>query len=351
MIHTEICNLSKKYEDKSILHNIDLKINQGEILAIVGPSGCGKTTFLQIIAGLAKADTGRASMESITLFCCDDNVFLPPEKREIAMVFQNYALWPHYTVFQNIAYPLKFRSAKKSEYTKIVRETMEMIRLTGKENRYPHELSGGEQQRVALARALVRDPKLLLMDESLSNLDAKLKEEMLTEIKKIQKNLGLTIIYVTHDQREAMGVSHRMAVMNRGKIEQIGPVQEIYNHPATEFVAGFIGVNNFIYADPGGWEEKLLQSLAGKRIKRRKPGCRKNVFLVRPEDIILNRHKGTLCGRIKERVFRGNIFEYELMTGNRILKAYANSKDPFECGEKVFFEFRRASVIDDLEKR
>jgi iron(III) transport system ATP-binding protein len=186
--YAEIYNINKKYGNKSVIKEFKLNIHEGEIVAVVGPSGCGKTTLLQIIAGLVKADTGSVCLDGKTLFSTEKNVFVPPEKRRIAMVFQNYALWPHYNVYQNLSYPLRVRRINKRDIEKSVTEVIEMVQLKGMQKRYPHELSGGEQQRVALARALVIKPELLLLDESLSNLDAKLKEEMLVEIKKIQKN-------------------------------------------------------------------------------------------------------------------------------------------------------------------
>lgn len=233
-------NLTKKFSDVIAVNNVTLKIFNGELLTLLGPSGCGKTTTLRMIAGFLMPDEGDIYFDDTRI------THLPPEKRDVGMVFQSYALWPHMTVFDNVAFGLKLRKLPKDEIKKRVKDILELVRLEGLENRYPRQLSGGQQQRVALARALVIEPQVLLLDEPLSNLDAKLREEMRFEIKDLQRKLRITTIYVTHDQAEALALSDRIAVMNQGRIIQVGTPYEIYNAPTNEFVARFVGVSNLI---------------------------------------------------------------------------------------------------------
>ncbi|MEM2414106.1 MAG: ABC transporter ATP-binding protein, partial [Sulfolobales archaeon] len=236
----ELVQVSKRFGKVLAVDKVSVEIEKGEFFTFLGPSGCGKTTTLRIIAGLEIPDEGRVIMDGA------DITYLPPHKRDTAMVFQNYALWPHMTVFENVAYGLKVRKYPKEEIRRKVKEVLELVRLEGLEDRYPTQLSGGQQQRVALARALVVEPKALLLDEPLSNLDAKLRIEMREELKRIQKSLNITAVYVTHDQEEAMVLSDRIAVMNRGRVVQIGSPEELYGRPKTLFVATFIGKYNIL---------------------------------------------------------------------------------------------------------
>ncbi len=235
MVTVRLENVVKRFGKVVAMDHVTLTINHGEFFSFLGPSGCGKTTTLRVIAGLEWSDEGRVYFDD------QDVTDLPPYKRNTGMVFQNYALWPHMTVYDNVAYGLKIRKLPKDEIRRRVKEVLELVRLTGLENRYPTQLSGGQQQRVALARALVIEPKVLLLDEPLSNLDAKLRIEMREEIKKIQRKLGITTIYVTHDQEEAMVISDRIAVLNQGKVMQVGTPQELYSRPKNLFVATFLG--------------------------------------------------------------------------------------------------------------
>ena len=235
MVSVRLENVTKGFGEVVAADSITLTIEHGEFFTFLGPSGCGKTTTLRIIAGLEYPDEGRVFFDD------KDVTDEPPYKRNTGMVFQNYALWPHMTVFDNVAYGLKIRRLPKNEIRRRVHEVLELVKLRGLENRYPTQLSGGQQQRVALARALVIEPAVLLLDEPLSNLDAKLRVEMREEIKRIQRQLGITTIYVTHDQEEAMVISDRIAVMNFGKVIQVGPPQELYRNPRTLFVATFLG--------------------------------------------------------------------------------------------------------------
>jgi spermidine/putrescine ABC transporter ATP-binding subunit len=235
MVRVKLENVCKRFGSVVAADNVCLDILEGEFFTILGPSGCGKTTTLRIIAGLERVDSGRVLFNDV------DVTNTPPYLRGTGMVFQNYALWPHMTVFDNVAFGLKIRKVGKDEIRRRVKEVLELVKLSGLEDRYPHQLSGGQQQRVALARALVIEPKVLLLDEPLSNLDAKLRVEMRGEVKSLQRRLKITTIYVTHDQDEALTLSDRIAIMNNGRILQVSTPIDIYNKPRDLFVASFIG--------------------------------------------------------------------------------------------------------------
>lgn len=235
----EIDRLTKVFQKNVVaVRDFNLVVEQGEFVTLLGPSGCGKTTVLRCIAGFERPTSG-----SVSIFGKNSND-VPPEKRDIAMVFQNYALFPNMTVAQNIAFPMKLRRLPKQEIVQKLKYLLSLVKLDGLEERYPYQLSGGQRQRVALARALAKDPKILLLDEPLSALDAKIRQELRVELRKIQINLGITTIYVTHDQEEALTMSDRIVVMNQGLVQQIGTPSEIYNSPSNLFVATFIGSNN-----------------------------------------------------------------------------------------------------------
>ncbi len=238
MVSVELRGVIKRWDGFEL--RVDLSVKDGEFLTLLGPSGCGKTTTLRIIAGLERPDSGEV------LFSGRDVTGLRPYERNIGIVFQDYALFPHMTVFKNIAFGLEMRKLQRAEIERKVRWALELVGLSGLENRYPEQLSGGQQQRVALARALVVEPDVLLLDEPLSNLDAKIRERLRSEIRRIQHELGITTIYVTHDQEEAMAISDRIAVMNVGRIEQVGEPLELYYRPRTEFVARFLGMSNIL---------------------------------------------------------------------------------------------------------
>jgi spermidine/putrescine transport system ATP-binding protein len=240
----ELTDVAKEFQARGELvaavRGIDLAIRQGEFFSMLGPSGCGKTTTMRMIAGFEEPTRGTVSLQG------RDVTWEPPNKRDVNMVFQSYALFPHMNVFENVAFGLRRRSVSKDQITRQVGEMLEIVDLTGREQRRPRELSGGQQQRVALARALVNHPKALLLDEPLGALDLKLRQAMQVELKRIQREVGITFVYVTHDQNEALTMSDRIAVMNDGLIEHLGSPREIYEHPATRFVAGFIGTSNLL---------------------------------------------------------------------------------------------------------
>ncbi|MGE0633239.1 MAG: ABC transporter ATP-binding protein [Pseudobdellovibrionaceae bacterium] len=232
--------VAKKFKDTLAVSDVSLKIANGEFVSFLGPSGCGKTTTLRMIAGLEENTHGKIYFDADVVSAPETRFFLPPEKRNVGMVFQSYAVWPHMNVFQNVAYPLKLKKLSIDQINGEVQRILDVVDLGGLEKRRAHELSGGQQQRVALARGLVMKPRILLLDEPLSNLDSKLREKMRKDIRKIQQELKLTMVYVTHDQKEAFQMSDRVVVMNKGRIEQVGTPEEIQKRPASEFVADFI---------------------------------------------------------------------------------------------------------------
>jgi spermidine/putrescine transport system ATP-binding protein len=239
--------ITKRFGQVEVLRGLDLSVGRGEFITLLGPSGCGKTTILRIIAGLETADEGRVYIEGA------DVSHLGPDRRGLNMVFQNYALFPHMNVEQNVGYSLKLQGTAKTEIRQSVAEALALVRLDGYEKRRPHELSGGQRQRVAVARALINKPRALLLDEPLGALDLQLRRQLQVELKRIQKQLGISFVYITHDQEEALAMSDRVAVIRNGLFEQVGTAAEVYKHPRTAFVAKFVGNANLIPQDTGGF--------------------------------------------------------------------------------------------------
>ena len=239
--YLEVRNLVKIFGKLTAVDNVSFKVEQGEVVTLLGPSGCGKTTTLRMVAGFEKPNAGEVEIAGRVVVSTHRRIHVPPERRDIGMVFQSYAIWPHMTVFENVAFPLSVRHTNRQEIKRRVEKTLEVVGLENFSDRPAILLSGGQQQRVSLARALVYSPSILLLDEPLSNLDAKLREQMRIELKRLQQQLGFTVLFVTHDQIEAMSLSTRLAVMNRGQIEQIGTPQEVYERPQTPFVEDFLG--------------------------------------------------------------------------------------------------------------
>jgi iron(III) transport system ATP-binding protein len=256
-------SLLKRFAGVPALHSISFEVGEGEFVSLLGPSGCGKTTTLRCIAGLERGDEGTIQIGDTLVSDFGANLVAPPEQRGIGMVFQSYAIWPHMTVFKNVAYPLVARGAPKSDIDTAVRDMLKLVDMADYADRPATNLSGGQQQRVALARALVAKPRVLLLDEPLSNLDAKLRDQMRVELRQIQQQLGVTAVYVTHDQSEAMALSDRVIVMNKGRIEQVGPPREIYQVPATAFVAAFVGTSNFLHGRIGRRDGTLAYATLG----------------------------------------------------------------------------------------
>ena len=287
MASVTITGVTKSFGNVKVLQEFNQKFEDGEFITLLGPSGCGKTTMLRLIAGFEKPSSGEIYIGNKLV--SSEKEFLPPEKRGIGMVFQSYAVWPHMNVFDNIAYPLKIQKINKNEIEERVNQVLKIVHLEQYKDRFPSELSGGQQQRVALARALVIKPDVLLMDEPLSNLDAKLRVEMRTAIKEIQNSIGITTVYVTHDQEEAMAVSDRIAVMKDGEIQHLGQPKDIYQRPANLFVATFIGKTNVLNGNLNGSILKVagkydvtLNNIQDKNIKG-------NVVIsIRPEEFVID---------------------------------------------------------------
>lgn len=341
-----IKNLKKSFGKKIAIDNISFEIDKGEFFTFLGPSGCGKTTLLRSIAGFNEPDYG-------SIYLGDKDITnMPAEKREVGLVFQNYALFPHMNVFDNIAYGLKVKKLSKNEVNKKVKEILKLIKLEGYEKRKITELSGGEQQRVALARALVIEPEVLLLDEPLCNLDAKLREEMRVEIKELQRKLKITTIFVTHDQNEALTMSQRIAVFKNGKCIQIGTPQEIYENPKNRFVADFIGVTNLfkILEKKSNFDNDEIK--ISKKIKLNINKSNESKYIsIRPEHIIMNEKninkENILEGEIKEIHFNGNISDYIINIGDIDIKASRINSftgSIFEKGSKVFLEIPKDAI-------
>lgn len=309
--------------------DVSLEFEDGELITLLGPSGCGKTTTLRMIAGFEIPTAGK-------IFFGDRNVTdLPPDRRDSAMVFQNYAIFPHLTVQDNVGFGLTLRKISKSEIAQRVDSILDLVGLAGLGKRMPDQLSGGQQQRVALARAIVNEPSVLLFDEPLSNLDAKLREQMRLEIRRIQQHLGITAVYVTHDQLEAMAISDKIVIMNEGQIEQEGTPLEIYNHPSSSFVADFIGQVNFIDSEVLGTSEGLLElAVWGKAIRvpyeNHLPAGTSVRLVLRPEAVHLNSEEPYAGGTISRVVYLGSTVEYDIAVEGENLHAVVSS--PIEHG-------------------
>jgi iron(III) transport system ATP-binding protein len=330
--------VAKAYGSHHVHSNLDLTVKQGECFTLLGPSGCGKTVMLRLIAGFDVPDAGRIAIGGTVVYDAACGANIPPDRRGLGMVFQDYAVWPHMTVFQNIAYPLKIAGWKPEELKQRTLETIALVNMKGLEHRLPSELSGGQQQRVALARALAAHPSLMLLDEPLSNLDANLREEMRFEIKEIQRRLGVTVLYVTHDQEVALAISDRMAVMDgRGRIRQIGSPMEIYENPADLFVFGFMGVANFLPARFDG--EKLLAGGGGQPIPWSVPEGKAEAWTAafRPSDIVVSRPKavpgaGCLSGVIKRASFLGAMMDYLIEVDGSKIRAVLETHEAISRG-------------------
>ena len=344
-------HVSKIYQDPKTgkdfyaVHDTSLNIEPGSFVTLLGPSGCGKTTTLRMIAGFESPDEGE-------IYLGDEAINeLTPNKRDTAMVFQSYALLPHYNVYDNVAYGLKLRHIPKEVIHEKVMHILDLVELTGMEGRMTNQLSGGQQQRVALARALVVEPSVLLFDEPLSNLDAKLRVSMRTEIRRIQQEVGITAVYVTHDQSEAMALSDQIIIMNKGVVAQIGTPQEIYYHPNSEFVADFIGEANFLRGKVIAQEgESAVLEIEGQPVRvldsRHADIGSEATIVLRPEAAILSEKEGLPC-RVEVSCFMGSYQNYHVRVGNTLVKLTEyNPKNNriFTAGEQCFVHFDESAV-------
>jgi len=357
LTRVKLVDVTKIYGSVVAVDHVSFEVESGEIFTLLGPSGCGKTTTLRMIAGFEVPDSGHIYFDD------EDVTYLKPYRRNTAMVFQNYALWPHMTVYDNIAYGLRIKRKQlgltEEDIRRKVKWVLELIKLEGLEDRYPLQLSGGQQQRVALARALVVEPRVLLLDEPLSNLDAKLRIEMRSEIRKLQKKLDITTIYVTHDQVEAMSISDKIAIMNAGKLLQYGKPHEVYFKPQNLFVADFLGRSNILYGTLAGttgeyaevYVPDLDTTLEGVPINTELP--KKVAIVIRPEiiELISGEHRhvvgedNVLKGTIDLAMFLGEKIEARISVGKAVLVAYLPNTLALSTGMEVLFKIPRDNTI------
>jgi iron(III) transport system ATP-binding protein len=337
-------NITKKFNETTAVDNVSCKFEAGTLTTLLGPSGCGKTTSLRIIAGLERATSGKILVDN------EDVTLLPATDRDVSMVFQSYALFPHMSVLENVSYGLKMINVNKEEYVQKSLETLKLVNLEGYENRMPSELSGGQQQRVAVARAIVLEPKVLLFDEPLSNLDAKLRRQVREDIREIQQKLGVTTIYVTHDQEEALAISDKVIVMNNAVIAQEGSPKDLYNFPRNKFVANFIGDANVVKAEVINKNSNSYNiKIAEMNIKIQSDNELNGDISValRPEKISIDRNKGDNCihATVNNASFVGSSYQYIL--NSKVGKLYVvsgDTNDIFKVGEEVFLSINEQEV-------
>ena len=341
-----IKDLTKMYGKTAAVDHLDLHIPDRSFITLLGPSGCGKTTTLRMIAGLETPTSGEIIINGQVVFSSAQGIDVPPEKRNVGFLFQNYALWPHMTVYENITFGLENMGWDKAKCKARAEELLEMLKIKDYGDRYPAELSGGQQQRVAIARTLAPGPKSLFMDEPLSNLDAKLRESMRFEISALQKRLGITVIYVTHDQSEAMTMSDRIVVMSAGVVQQIGKPYEIYTHPANKMVADFIGLVNFL---PGviksdrAFLEGTENSFANEK------NLTGNVTIaVRPENIKMSKTGGMIKGSMKHRFYLGDSVDYRVQVGEHVIRVIIKGIQygTYADGETVYLDFDKVMLFN-----
>lgn len=350
----QLNDISKTFEETNVVTNMTLDLKEGEILALLGPSGCGKTTTLRMIAGLEHPSSGTIHIDEQLVFA--DGVFVPPEKRNIGMVFQSYALWPNKRVIENITYGLRKRNTPKDVAQKTAVDSLKLVDMVQYGQRFPSELSGGQQQRVSLARALASRPKLILFDEPLSNLDAKLRETMRFEIRDMHRRTGLTGVYVTHNQEEAFAIGDRVAVMNKGAVEQISTPEEIYNNPKNEFVASFVGLANIFSGTPApsAATESVVTIAPEVRVRLSRAAAVSAdglvCFAVRPECITFSPGSdkaNCLRGAVKDMIFTGSIVDYFIQCDGFQLRVQSPRQRSVAVGDSVqlFFEPRDTIVF------
>jgi putative spermidine/putrescine transport system ATP-binding protein len=315
-VKLEIRDMTKHYDNGDGVNHINLKIYEGEIVTMLGPSGCGKSTILRTIGGFLDVSSGDILIDNKSV------VNLPPEKRPTAMVFQSYNLWTHMSVYENLAFGLKLRKTPKDVIQSEIEKYMKLVSMSGFEKKYPTQLSGGQQQRIAIARSLMLKPSVLLLDEPFSALDAKIRQQMREELKKIQSELGITVVFVTHDQEEAMALSHRIVVMNKGVFEQIGTPTEIYDNPTSKYVASFIGEMNFV--------EGNGQTVA-----------------VRPEDTLITTEPGDISGKVRTIMVLGHYVEVNVQCGESVIKCFVDREvsNSLHVGDPVNIKFLKKHIF------
>lgn len=362
----QVSNLVKNFKDEHsaqvhALDEVSFNVPVGHFFTLLGPSGCGKTTLLRLIAGLENPEKGEIWIAGQLVCSADRKFSLPPNKRGVGMVFQSYAIWPHMSVFENVAFPLKVERKRldRQEIRRRVESALAIVRLDGLQDRPAPNLSGGQQQRLALARALVREPKILLLDEPLSNLDAKLREQLRIELRHLQRQLGITTIYVTHDQAEALAMSDSVAVMSQGKIVQTGRPRDIYEHPISQFTANFIGSTNFLTGtvvdgDGENGDRSVLteQGLIACPVPKDIPAGMAVLVSIRPQHILSAREPfqpdvNNLVGILKSEAFMGEYLDCQVEVGSKVLRVFMPPGLQFQSGEKVNLQLpeNRCTVV------
>ena len=341
-----IKNLTKSFGSSQVLKEFNEVFRDGEFVTLLGPSGCGKTTMLRMIAGFEIPTTGEIWIDDKLV--SGGKTFLPPEKRDIGMVFQSYAVWPHMNVFDNVAYPLQINHVKREEIRTRVDKILETVHLSRYADRLPNQLSGGQQQRIALARALVAEPNLLLLDEPLSNLDAKLRESMRFEIKDITKSLGISVVYVTHDQTEAMAMSDRIFLINNGIVQQSGTPDEIYNHPANQFVADFLGKVDFFKGVAENGTIHLSEWEADLQYPKMEQSGNIEVA-IRPENIRISKESDGIRGKLEKLYYLGDETDCRVRVGKALVRVITDgfSHREFREGDTVTLDVREFIVFPD----
>ena len=333
----QLNNISKTYEDTTVLNDFSLSIKKNEFLTLLGPSGCGKTTTLKILAGFEHADKGEVLFENKNI----NN--MPPYERPLNTVFQKYALFPHMNVFENVAFGLKIKKLKKDVIEQKVKEMLKLVSLSGYENKYINSLSGGQQQRIAIARALVNEPNVLLLDEPLGALDFQLRKDMQIELKRIQQKLGITFIFVTHDQEEALSMSDTIVVMNKGKIQQMGSPEDIYNEPANKFVAKFIGESNIISGTMLEDYKVKFYDFIFTCVDKGFKANEKVDIVIRPEDIeMIPKEKANITGIVTSVVFKGVHYEILVKSHNTTWKIHSTKNA--NIGDEIGLTFTPESI-------
>jgi iron(III) transport system ATP-binding protein len=349
-VRLRLRNLCKTFGGGTAVDDVSIDVVDGEFLVLLGPSGCGKTTLLRMIAGFIQPDQGSIELDGREI--ASSRTMVPPEKRNMAMVFQSYALWPNKTIFENVAFGLRLRRLPYAEISERVAGSLRLLKIEGYQERYPPQLSGGEQQRVALARALIVRPSVFLFDEPLSNLDASLREELRFELKELQAKLGITSIYVTHDQSEAMVMADRIAVLYKGAVQQLAPAKTIYERPSTPFVCSFIGQTNLIRGEiqkEGGHdgvvevltETGICINVAADSLNKPAPCGQSVTISIRPENITLSRQEGCkgptqFRGKVIRKFSMGSYSDYRIGVGEQQLRVQTHPDQEFEVGEVVF---------------
>jgi iron(III) transport system ATP-binding protein len=346
----EVSRLTKTFNDGEVkaVAGIDFEVPTGTITTLLGPSGCGKTTSLRCVAGLEKADEGNIALFGDTVFSAARNISIHPSKRQVGMIFQSYAIWPHMSVFQNVAYPLKGKGMGRDEIRSRAMEALKLVGLEGLENRPAPKLSGGQQQRVALARAIAGDPRIFLFDEPLSNLDAKLREEMRGQIRALQRKLGITSLYVTHDQVEALSISDSIAIIDRGRIMEMGAPRDIYLHPRSLFAAQFVGLTNVIPVKIAGREDQgrfRLDTPFASLLCQPEDSAHlvegdKAMILIRPENLRVSaeatgEETNVWNGRVVSSTFLGEHIDCTIACADTMIRARVNPFTPVEDGAEV----------------